>query len=262
MLVVPAGTALADGPVVDPGGGGGIGTTIDLPGSPGGPGPVEGGPPGGGGGGGGGSDVKCSYLHFPQFDDAGPPPTEVYRYTCDDGSEGYVTVGAGQAPAGGVSVTPEQLAQRIYKELQLPKPAVQLNPPADEPGRFQIVNFPIWWWVNNFAPLEQRTELGAVWAEVTATPVYSVFDGGQGDSAQCNGAGTVWHRGLPGDYAPACKYVYKRAANSVTATISLAWKVTWVGSGGSGGDFPLMQTTTGVPLTVYERQAVNVPYGS
>ena len=42
----------------------------------------------------------------------------------------------------------------------------------------------------------------------------------------------------------------------------MTWRVTWVGSGGTGGELPLMTTETDIPLTVYERQAINVPVGS
>lgn len=196
------------------------------------------------------------------MDDPGPPALRAYRYECDDGTAGYVLVPDGANPDAVPQVTPAQLAQQIYNRLQLPKPALQINPPNDDPARFQLVNFPTWWWVTNFAALQQRTALGAVWAEVTATPVYSTFDGGQGDSARCGGAGMAWHPGLPGEFRGACSYTYRRAANHVTATVTVTWQVTWVGSGGTGGTLDPMQLSTALPLTVYERQAVNVPYGS
>lgn len=245
-------------------GGGTIGTGIYDGGAPGSGAPGGGDPGGGaGGGGGGGNGVQCSYLGFPNLDDPGPPLRRAYRYLCDDGTAGYVLVPDGQAPDTVPTVTPGELAQQIYNRLQLPRPLVGMNPPYAEPGRFQIVNFPIWWWVDNFQPLTQRTELGDVWAEVTATPVFSVFDGGEGaGGARCNGPGIAWRQNLPEDYRLACTYSYRRSAERVTATITVTWDVTWVGSGGTGGQLDPMQLATPVPLTVYERQTVNVPVGS
>lgn len=170
--------------------------------------------------------------------------------------------GAG-APAPVVPVvTPGELAVQARNTLRLPLPAVRLSP-RQGPGRFQLVNFPTWWWLTNFAPLSQTTTAGAVFATVTAKPVSSVFDGGQGDPAHvCTGPGVAWQPALPGDYYAACTYTFLHAADSVTATVTVTWRVSWVGSGGTSGVLAPMQVSTALPLTVYERQAVNVPVGS
>lgn len=253
-----AAPALTDGPIVDPGGGDGVDISIYVGGTPGSSVPVGVLPVGGDTGGG----PQCDYLALPSMDDPGPPVQRAYRYQCDDGTAGYVLVPEGNAPDAVPEVTPGQLAQQVRNRLQLPKPAVSVNPPNDDPARFQLVNFPTWWWVTNFAPLKQRTDLGNVWAEVTATPIYSMFDGGQGDSSRCDGAGMAWHPGLPGDFRGACSYTYRQSAENVTATVTVTWQVTWVGSGSAGGTLDPMQLGMDLPLTVYERQAVNVPYGS
>ena len=263
LLATPA-QAQVDGPVVDGGGdNGGIDTGIHVGGTPG---TSAAGSTGNAGGPLGGSQApaKCDYIAFANLDDPGPPLRRAYRYECDDGTTaGYVLVADGQAPDTVPTVTPGELAQRAYNTLRLPKPLVGMSPPYAEPGRFQIVNYPIWWWVENFAPLTQRTELGDVWAEVTATPVFSFFDGGEGaGGAQCNGPGVAWRHNLPSDYRLACTYSYRRAADRVTAAITVTWNVTWIGSGGTGGELDPMQVVTPIPLTVYERQAVNVPVDS
>jgi hypothetical protein len=206
---------------------------------------------------------QCEYLRLPQLDTAGPPALEAYRYICEDGTAGHVAVPAGgrPAPAAGPGrslplITPGDLAQQAFNTLELPTPDVRLSPDGGA-GRYQLVGFPTWWWVENFQPLSQRTSAGAVWARVTATPVYSTFDGGEGHEPQlCQGPGVRWREGLPEHTRGACTYIYQRAAETVTATVTVTWRVTWVGSGDTAGELPLLRRSAVQPLTVYERQAV------
>ncbi len=166
----------------------------------------------------------------------------------------------GSPPPPPVQVTPAQLAQQAVGELQLPDPQVDLSPSPDIVA-YQLVNLPTWWVVENWAPRTQRTQLGPVFAEVTATPVSTRFDGGDGSApVTCNRAGVKWRSGLPEELPQACRFTYQRSNEQVTATISMTWRVTWVGSGGTGGTLPPLTTSSDQPLTVYERQAV-VTYG-
>ncbi len=171
--------------------------------------------------------------------------------------------GVSAAPAGGPPVpvvSPALLAQETVNTLVLPVPHVGVNPNATTADGYTLVNLPTWWWVENAGqPLTQRTSLGSVWAEVTARPVGSSFDGGEGESAQwCDGPGIQWREGLSEEEPAACRYTYQLAAERHEATVTLHWRVSWVGSGGAGGVFPEMTTSTAVPLRVYERQAVVV----
>ena len=153
------------------------------------------------------------------------------------------------------SVTPEQLAQRIHNRMVLPTPTVGLNPDGEP---YQLVQFPIWWWVSNWAPMTQRTELGPVWAEVTATPLKSRFDSGYGESRECGQPGIPWSQGLQESHPHSCEFTYRQASESFTAQITVTWRVTWVGSGGSGGTLPLMTTSTTQPMRVLERRTIVV----
>ncbi len=171
--------------------------------------------------------------------------------------------GAAGAPTGGPPapvMTPAMLAQDVLNTLVLPAPETGVNPDAATADGYTLVNLPTWWWVENAGqPLTQRTSLGPVWAEVNARPVGSSFDGGEGESAQwCDGPGIEWREGLSEEEPAACRYTYRHAAERYDATVTLHWQVWWVGSGGAGGAFPEMTTSTTVPLRVYERQAVVV----
>ena len=99
------------------------------------------------------------------------------------------------APAGAVLVTPAMLAQEARNTLQLPEPAVGVNPDGlnQNPA---LVNLPTWWWVTNGEPLTQRTSLGGVWAEVTAEAVASTWTTSDGERTECAGLGMAW---APGD---------------------------------------------------------------
>lgn len=271
--VVIGGRGTIDTEVVHPGSGAGkavrpvgIGTGGHGAGSLGAGGSGAGGSGAGGGAAGtdsGGAGPRCDYLRLPQLDLPGPPALQAYRYTCDDGTSGHLAVPVGGGPAAAAAgaptapvVTPAQLAQEAFNTLRLPEPTVEVNPEMGA-GRYQLVQFPTWWWVENFEPVSQRTSAGPVWAQVTATPLYSTFDGGEGyPPERCDGPGTPWQHGLPSDWPGACTYSYRRAAEQVTVTVTVTWQVTWVGSGDTAGALPLMQLSTMRPLTVYERQAV------
>lgn len=183
-----------------------------------------------------------------------------YQRQCSDGTSIVYWQPIGTAVPGPVLPTPGELAQRAVNRLQLPKPQVGFSPdPATHP--YQLVNLPTWWWTTNWAPLQQRTAAGPVFAEVTATPVQSTFDGGDGsEPAACDRAGLVWRSGLAEDDPRACLFTYRHSATDITSTVSTTWRVTWVGSGGSGGRLPDITTSSTQPLTVYERQTVNT-YG-
>lgn len=243
---------------------GGNGTVSTEVGQGGSPGRSKGGTKlvgGGSGGGGGGAEVPdpCRYTRLPESDDPGPPAKEAYVRTCMSSEvngtlpEIVMLLEAGVLPP---QVTPEQLAQRALNALQLPDPQVDLSPSPDIVA-YQLVNLPTWWAVENWAPQTQRTQLGPVFAEVTATPVSTRFDGGDGSApVTCNRRGVKWRSGLPEELPQACRFTYQRANEQVAATISMTWRVTWVGSGGTGGTLPPQTTSSKQPLTVYERQAV------
>jgi hypothetical protein len=45
----------------------------------------------------------------------------------------------------------------------------------------------------------------------------------------------------------------------VTATVSISWRVTWVGNNGESGALPVLVTQRSAQLNVLQIQTVNVP---
>lgn len=225
-----------------------VDTTVEIPGEPGSNGDGGGARPAGGG-----PTITCT------IEEGGAFGSTYLVRVCSDATQ-TIYVPPTPGTPGTPSLTPVELAQSASNRLTLPRPAVGFSPdPASHP--YQLVNLPVWWWTLNWAPLSQRTAVGGVFAEVTATPVQSAFDGGDGSEPMpCDRAGQVWHSGLAEDSPKACRFTYRHSGTGLTATITTTWRVTWVGSGGSGGRLPDITTSTSQQLTVYERQAVNT-YG-
>ena len=135
------------------------------------------------------------------------------------------------------TVTPAMLAADARNLLPIPVPAVQTN--GWGPGA-ALVNLPTWWWVTNAnGSLTQRTSLGAVWAEVTATPVTSTWTPNTPSDAPvtCTGMGIAWQQGMSEDQAGHCAVTYTTASfrrlagadQAFPSSLEVTWKVTWVG---------------------------------
>lgn len=167
----------------------------------------------------------------------------------------WLPAGDGAAPAGVPAVTPAMLAQEARDSLQLPAPTVGVNPDGqdDNPA---LVNLATWWWVTNGTPLTQRTTLGVVWAEVTAEPVSSVWVTSDGERSECAGLGFAWARGMAEQERGSCSHTYRRANEDEQAEVQVVWRVSWVGSGGTGGTLDPFTMTTTQAVPVYERQAI------
>lgn len=270
LAAAPASAGGTGGPVVSTDDVAGVVTDVQNPGSPGVGGTrPAGGSSGGSGGSGGTSGPTCTYTQVIggaeeyAYQEPGRVVGEDGYYVqarCSDGTSRVYWQPTGTGGPGPVLPSPGELAERARNRLQLPNPQVGFSPdPATHP--YQLVNVPTWWWTENWTTRTQRTAAGPVFAEVTATPVVSTFDGGDGSAAAtCDRPGVVWRKGLSEDTPGTCRFTYKRSATGLTATISTTWRVTWVGSGGTGGTLDPITTSTTQALTVYERQAV-VTYG-
>lgn len=177
----------------------------------------------------------------------------------------WVPVGTG---ANAVLLSsPATLAQRAVNKLNLPSPSVGLNPR----GR-ALVNLPEWFWIppSQWRTLSQRTSAGPVWAEVTASPVSTTWDPGDGSPAvTCSGPGSPYDSSKPASaQSTDCSYTYRRSsadqpqtgssANDrfFNVTVTTSWSVSWIGSGGAGGTLPLMTRSTSFDLPVAQRESV------
>jgi hypothetical protein len=191
-----------------------------------------------------------------------------YDVTCSDGSSYvgvYVPPSAGNVPAP--VVLAGTLAQTVANRLVLPAPRVRHNPAS-----YALVGLATWWWVDpvQWQPLRQRTQAGPVWAEVTATPVSTTWDAGDGSvPVVCPGPGTPYDtsRSEVGQ-STACSHTYFRTTAGqpqtgpsvndrfFTVTVTTSWRVTWIGNGGSGGTLPVLTRSSAFPLAVAQRQTV------
>ena len=161
---------------------------------------------------------------------------------------------------------PAVLAAQAYAELTPPAPTAHRSPDEDMPGQpWTVVQLWTWYWVDrtDWVPLSRTVELRGVSATVTATPVATTFDPGNGDSVvSCDGPGRPWTD--PGDNSDpepssvgGCGYQYKRVTESVQATTSVRYAVTWTSSTGAGGALPdLLGSTTSPPFRVEQIQVV------
>lgn len=142
---------------------------------------------------------------------------------------------------GTPQVTPQQLMIQAYDELRVPSLSLATAPPRGSDG---LVGLPEWFWVQAAAwrPRSVTVSAGPVWATVTATPVGLTFEPGVGLSpVTCQGPGTAYDPARPAaSQHTGCSYTYIQPSaglpgNAYQASVSITWRVDWVGSGGAGG---------------------------
>jgi hypothetical protein len=159
---------------------------------------------------------------------------------CGGALPGVVVILVSSA-AGTPQVTPPQLMIQAYGELRVPSLSPATAPPR---GHDALVGLPEWFWVPaaGWHARSVTVSAGPVWATVTATPVALAFEPGAGISPiSCQGPGTAYDRAMPatGQHT-VCSYTYIQPSaglpgNVYQASVSITWRVDWVGSGGAGG---------------------------
>jgi hypothetical protein len=187
----------------------------------------------------------------------GPPPAGQAwaELVCGNSVLPGVVVILVSAATGTPQVTPQQLMIQAYGELRVPSLSPATAPPL---GRDGLVGLPEWFWVPpaGWHALSITVSAGPVWATVTATPVGLTFEPGAGITpVSCQGPGTPYDpaRPAPGQHTD-CSYTYVQPSaglrgNVYQASVSIAWRVDWVGSGGAGGVLaPALSVP--VPLTI------------
>jgi hypothetical protein len=221
--------------------------TVTIPGQP------------GSGGGGGGSRSACTLTPLSQQQAAflglqwPPPKGDTWEAITCPGAQpfgGVVLVGAaGPAPA----VTPQVLLQIALAELHIPAPAVHTAPPRGKEG---LVGLPEWFWVGNWDPVHVTVTVGPVWARATAVPQQVTFNpGGSLGAASCRGPGTAYRPALPlSAQQTDCSYTYPQPStgqpgNAYRASVTVSWNISWVGSGGAGGEVAA-GVTSNAPFTL------------
>jgi hypothetical protein len=154
---------------------------------------------------------------------------------------------------GAPKVTPQQLMLQAYGELRVPSLTPATAPPL---GRDGLVGLPEWFWVSSAAwhPLSVTVSVGSVWATVTATPDGLSFEPGAGiRPVSCQGPGTAYDPSKPSaSQHTDCSYTYVQPSvglpgNVYQASVSITWRVDWVGSGGAGG---VLASALSLPIAI------------
>ncbi|WP_235032500.1 hypothetical protein [Actinacidiphila yanglinensis] len=173
------------------------------------------------------------------------------------------------APKGPI-VTPEILAESAYDRIRIPENPITLSPSAND---VQTVNLNTWAWLDkgDVAPVSVTARLASLnlWATTTATPEGLHLRAGTPDadlypaSGDCplNADGSIGEKYVKadGNKVPPCGLTYRRSSDGGTFPLSatISWKVSWTGSGGTGGDLAGGSFEFDQDVQVQEIQSVN-----
>jgi hypothetical protein len=152
------------------------------------------------------------------------------------------------------------MRRRAEEFLVVPVPRPRLAPPV---GVDHLVGVPEFLAVDaaGFVPMSATAAIPGVSVTVTATPVLTRWEFGNGDSRVCGGAGVPWSAGM--SVSGACTYTFERASTSPAdpdgvfgVTVATVWQRSWSCTPGCGGGvLPQLLRPTGFPLTVRQAQA-------
>jgi hypothetical protein len=138
------------------------------------------------------------------------------------------------------AVTPQQLLVTALGELHIPYPSPATAPPRGH----GLVGLPEWFWAaaGTWHTRRVRVTAGPVWAVVTAVPTGLTFGPGPGlIPVTCAGPGAAYNPQEPStEQHTDCSYTYLRPStgqpgNAYPASVTATWRVTWTGSGDTGG---------------------------
>jgi hypothetical protein len=167
-------------------------------------------------------------------------------------------------------VTTAALAQQAFDSIVFPHPSGHRSPSEAQDYNgypFSYVGLWTYYWTDSatWRPLTATASAAGLTATVTATPSSLSFDPGDGSGSQsCAGPGRPWAES-DGNSAPsdgACGYRYSRVTgpgygHPVTSTQTIVWKITWTGTGNSGGEIAGLSTSTSGQLNVLQIKTVN-----
>jgi hypothetical protein len=214
---------------------------------------------GGGAGGGGTVNHACTFVSLDegQAKNLGlswPPPKGQHWALMDcigsatgTGPQAVLISNATGAPR----VTPQQLLVQALRELIVPHLQPATAPPRGTDG---LVGLPEWFWVpaGEWHARSVTVTAGPVWATAVATPTGLAVKPGAGLSpVSCAGPGTAYNSRRPSTQQhTGCSYTYQRPSagqpdNVYHASLTVTWRVSWTGSGGSGG---VLDAALGVPV--------------
>jgi hypothetical protein len=164
---------------------------------------------------------------------------------------------------GAPQVTPQQLLVQALGELDVPQLRPATAPPRGTDG---LVGLPEWFWVpaGEWHARSVTVTAGPVWATATAVPLGLTVRPGAGlMPVSCTGPGVAYDRHkLAAQQHTNCSYTYLRPSaglpgNAYQASVTVTWRITWTGSGGSGGVLdPGLAVSTGFSVAVAQGEAL------
>jgi len=166
------------------------------------------------------------------------------------------------------ALSPHILSALAYAQLRVPTPSVNLSPSGK-----QTVNLNTWAWLDKttIKPVSVTASVPTlgISATTTATPVDLHIDPGTPDatvypaSGNCpiNPDGSIGtpYTSADGNNTPPCGLTYLHATTGRSPypfKATLTWKISWTGSGGTGGNLPNGTFGAITPVTVQEIQTV------
>lgn len=198
-----------------------------------------------------------------------------YLVYCSDGSASLEWVPQYPInPAGTARRTAGVLAQRAVDQLPLPAPSVHHNPNHIDGRPETVVGIETWWWLDpsSFRTITHTVRARRSWVRVTAEPTSTYWASGSSGApnVRCAGPGTPYDASRPAAAQHTdCFTVYSRSSADqpqtgpspndryFTASVTVTWRVTWVGVGGARGALPPIQRRITFPIAVSEVQTVN-----
>jgi hypothetical protein len=160
---------------------------------------------------------------------------------------------------------PAVLAQLAVRYLRLPDPVIRSSPKS---AALQLTRLPIWLWIAPAAwqPQSKTAQVPGESVTATAIPVSAAWSMGDGKTVTCKGPGTPYESGNPAAASPTCGYTYDQSSagqpgGAYRVTVTIAWDITWAGTGGAGGVLAPLQTVAAAEFRVAEAQALNTSGG-
>ncbi|AZI57745.1 hypothetical protein EH165_05870 [Nakamurella antarctica] len=181
------------------------------------------------------------------------------------------------APAAPPPVDPAVLAQQAYQALKIPNPQINFGPNANQVA----VNYWVYLWAGDTAPLTASATAGTVTVTATATLSKVVWTMGEPVSAThftepappitCAGGGInpgpdvdiAAKNPIPG----ACAYKYRTKstpertndARTWPVTAAASWTITWTANTGESGEIDAPTRVSNTNLYVGEWRTVLIP---
>jgi hypothetical protein len=180
------------------------------------------------------------------------PPGQWYLGSCGNPAVNFWPVVKFRVLAAGPAV--QLLAQQAVQALRMPAPLIRLNP---APPTGQLVNVPMWMWVDasTWGTRSATATAGGVSVTAAAMSTSVAWSTGDGATLVCPGPGQAWTPGEDPAARSFCSHSYTvPGAYTVRATVT--WDVSWTG-GGQSGTVPALSTTASIPAAVRQAAALN-----